>query len=83
MLARLLDATLVVPHLVTHSHWNDDSTFGDIYSMNTFKKRLEGIVRVANEIPNDLTPLRVNPPYHSSASRAAEAAPSCDTTRIF
>ncbi|XP_078434985.1 O-fucosyltransferase family protein isoform X2 [Wolffia australiana] len=51
--ARILNATLVVPELDRKSFWRDSSSFGDIFDELHFIQSLEGDVRVIKELPKD------------------------------
>ncbi|XP_024517497.1 O-fucosyltransferase 39 isoform X1 [Selaginella moellendorffii] len=49
--ARLLNATLVIPYFKHHPFWNDPSQFEDIYDLNHFMSTLKGDVKIVTELP--------------------------------
>ncbi|KAJ7524809.1 hypothetical protein O6H91_17G023100 [Diphasiastrum complanatum] len=51
VVARLLNATLVVPDLDHHSYWKDSSNFSDIFDVNWFIKILAPDVVVIKQLP--------------------------------
>lgn len=55
--ARLLNATLVLPAFLYSSVWMDDSQFGDIYDADFFVDYLAPDVRIVRELPLDLRSL--------------------------
>ncbi|KAL5206068.1 hypothetical protein ABZP36_034277 [Zizania latifolia] len=52
--ARLVNATLVIPQLDKRSFWQDTSTFKDIFNEPRFIKALEGDVGIASDLPQSL-----------------------------
>uniref|UniRef100_A0A0E0J7L6 O-fucosyltransferase family protein n=1 Tax=Oryza nivara TaxID=4536 RepID=A0A0E0J7L6_ORYNI len=52
--ARLVNATLVIPQLDKRSFWQDTSTFKDIFNEPRFIKALEGDVSIVNDLPQSL-----------------------------
>ncbi|KAJ4766378.1 O-fucosyltransferase family protein [Rhynchospora pubera] len=52
--ARLMNATLVVPQLDKRSFWQDTSTFEDIFDEAYFIETLKGDIRVVKELPKEL-----------------------------
>lgn len=52
--ARLLNATLVIPHLDKRSFWHDSSTFSDVFDEDNFIKSLENDVSVVKKLPKEL-----------------------------
>uniref|UniRef100_A0A7N0TWL3 O-fucosyltransferase family protein n=1 Tax=Kalanchoe fedtschenkoi TaxID=63787 RepID=A0A7N0TWL3_KALFE len=52
--ARIMNATLVIPQLDRRSFWQDSSTFSDIFDEAHFIKSLERDIRVVKELPKDL-----------------------------
>ncbi|XP_024400936.1 O-fucosyltransferase 8 isoform X1 [Physcomitrium patens] len=55
--ARLLNATLVLPTFLFNSVWRDSSQFGDIYEENYFIDYLKDDVRIVKELPPELKAL--------------------------
>ncbi|CAL5410602.1 unnamed protein product [Camellia sinensis] len=55
--ARLLNATLVVPHLLYSSVWRDLSQFGDIYQEEHFINYLKPDIRIVKKLPLELRSL--------------------------
>ncbi|PKI42256.1 hypothetical protein CRG98_037372 [Punica granatum] len=49
--ARIMNATLIIPQLDRRSFWKDSSSFADIFDEAHFIKSLEGDVRVMKELP--------------------------------
>ncbi|KAK5831514.1 O-fucosyltransferase 2-like isoform X1 [Gossypium arboreum] len=57
VLARLLNAALVVPKFMYSSVWKDVSQFGDIYQEEHFIKYLAPDIRIVKELPEELKSL--------------------------
>ncbi|KAJ0017574.1 hypothetical protein Pint_09797 [Pistacia integerrima] len=57
VLARLLNATLVVPRFMYSSVWRDVSQFSDIYQEEYFINYLTPDIRIVKELPNELQSL--------------------------
>ncbi|KAL8461523.1 hypothetical protein ACS0TY_032852 [Phlomoides rotata] len=55
--ARLLNATLVLPRFMFSSVWRDTSQFGDIYQEGFFISYLKPDIRVVRELPMELQSL--------------------------
>ncbi|XVF11559.1 hypothetical protein REPUB_Repub08aG0038100 [Reevesia pubescens] len=54
VIARILEAALVVPILEVNMIWEDESEFSDIYDVEHFKKTLKADVRVVSSLPSTL-----------------------------
>eukprot|EP00850_Spirogloea_muscicola_P018543 SM000171S03232 [mRNA] locus=s171:164523:172250:+ [translate_table: standard] len=52
--ARLLNATLLLPELDTNPVWQDSSSFEDIFDVDHFIQTLKQDVRVVRELPEEL-----------------------------
>ncbi|XP_057866150.1 O-fucosyltransferase 38 isoform X2 [Cryptomeria japonica] len=52
--ARIMNATLVIPKLDKRSYWHDSSIFSDIFDQEHFIKTLEGDVKIIKELPKEL-----------------------------
>ncbi|PQM33166.1 uncharacterized protein Pyn_16834 [Prunus yedoensis var. nudiflora] len=52
VLARILEAALVVPTLQVNLIWGDESEFSDIFDVGHFKKTLQADVRVVSSLPS-------------------------------
>ncbi|XP_059624457.1 O-fucosyltransferase 38 isoform X2 [Cornus florida] len=52
--ARIMNATLVIPQLDKRSFWQDSSAFSDIFDEHHFISTLEGDVKVISELPKEL-----------------------------
>ncbi|EPS58265.1 hypothetical protein M569_16550, partial [Genlisea aurea] len=50
-IARILNATLVIPTLDKHSFWQDTSTFSDVFDENHFINSLVNDVKVIKKLP--------------------------------
>ncbi|XP_057861158.1 O-fucosyltransferase 13 isoform X2 [Cryptomeria japonica] len=62
-IARLLNATLVLPDFEAASYWNDTSGFADIFDVDYFIQRTKDFVHVVKELPKELAskkPVRVD-----------------------
>ncbi|CAL9757095.1 unnamed protein product [Musa acuminata subsp. burmannicoides] len=63
VVARILNATLVVPELDHHSFWKDDSDFADIFDVDWFINSLSKDVTVVKRIPDKVMRSMEKPPY--------------------
>jgi hypothetical protein len=52
--ARLINATLVVPELDKRSFWQDSSNFSDIFNVGHFIESLKGDVPIVKRLPKAL-----------------------------
>ncbi|XP_010093500.2 O-fucosyltransferase 19 [Morus notabilis] len=62
--AKLMNATLILPSLDHTSYWNDFSGFKDIFDWKNFIEVLKGDIRIEESLPLELqsvTPFRLNP----------------------
>ncbi|XP_010553452.1 PREDICTED: uncharacterized protein At1g04910 [Tarenaya hassleriana] len=57
VVARLLNATLVIPKFMFSDVWTDASQFGDIYQEEHFIKYLSPDIRVVKQLPKELQSL--------------------------
>ncbi|XP_072953353.1 O-fucosyltransferase 24-like [Typha angustifolia] len=51
VVARIIDAVLVVPVLQVNQVWGDESEFGDIFDVGHFKEKLRDDVKVVTSLP--------------------------------
>ncbi|XP_019058298.1 PREDICTED: uncharacterized protein At1g04910 [Tarenaya hassleriana] len=63
VVARILNATLVVPELDHHSFWKDDSDFADIFDVNWFISSLSKDVTIVKRVPDKIMRSMEKPPY--------------------
>ncbi|XP_015871306.1 O-fucosyltransferase 13 isoform X2 [Ziziphus jujuba] len=62
-IARLLNATLVLPKFEVAAYWNESSGFTDVFDVDYFIQQLNGFIEVAIELPPEIAskqPYRVN-----------------------
>ncbi|KAG8379422.1 hypothetical protein BUALT_Bualt07G0086800 [Buddleja alternifolia] len=52
VIARILEAALVVPVLQVNRIWGDESEFSDIFDLEHFKKTLQADVRIVSSLPS-------------------------------
>ncbi|XP_038685796.1 O-fucosyltransferase 37 [Tripterygium wilfordii] len=52
VIARILEAALVVPVLQVNLIWGDESEFGEIFDVEQFKRTLQADVRVVSSLPS-------------------------------
>ncbi|KAK8621920.1 hypothetical protein V6N13_097548 [Hibiscus sabdariffa] len=63
VVARILNATLVVPELDHNSYWKDDSDFVDIFDVNWFISYLAKDVTIVKRVPDKFMRSMEKPPY--------------------
>lgn len=83
--ARLLNATLVIPKFLYSSVWKDSSQFGDIYQEKFFIDYLEDDVTIVKELPVELRSLNLEVigSFVSDMDVMKESKPSFYTTHIL
>ncbi|KAL2653477.1 hypothetical protein R1flu_021605 [Riccia fluitans] len=54
-IAKMLNATLVVPHFDMNPVWRDPSMFADIFDLDHFLDSLKNEVRIVKELPEELS----------------------------
>ncbi|KAK3039488.1 hypothetical protein RJ639_028070 [Escallonia herrerae] len=72
VVARILNATLVVPELDHHSFWKDDSDFVNIFDVNWFITSLAKDVTVVKRVPEKVMRSMEKPPYTMRVPRKSE-----------
>ncbi|GAB2274179.1 O-fucosyltransferase 29 [Dionaea muscipula] len=63
VVARILNATLVVPELDHHSFWKDESDFKDIFDVDWFISSLAKDVTIVKRVPDKYMRSLEKPPY--------------------
>lgn len=63
VVARILNATLVVPELDHHSFWKDDSDFVNIFDVDWFISSLAKDVTIVKRVPDKVMRSMEKPPY--------------------
>ncbi|KAK7847728.1 o-fucosyltransferase 29 [Quercus suber] len=63
IVARILNATLVVPELDHHSYWKDDSDFINIFNVDWFISTLAKDVTIVRRVPDKVMRSMEKPPY--------------------
>nr|XP_043615195.1 O-fucosyltransferase 13 isoform X1 [Erigeron canadensis] len=61
--ARLLNATLVLPKFEVAAYWNESSGFADVFDVDYFIQQLKGFIDVVKELPAEIAsrePVRVD-----------------------
>ncbi|GLT71716.1 hypothetical protein SLA2020_437140 [Shorea laevis] len=53
-IARLLNATLVLPKFEVAAYWNESSGFADVFDVNYFIQQMNGFVKVVRELPPEI-----------------------------
>lgn len=62
-IARLLNATLVLPKFEVAAYWNESSGFADVFDVDYFIQQLTGFVKVVKQLPSEIAskqPFRVD-----------------------
>ncbi|KAL8196186.1 hypothetical protein R6Q57_025186 [Mikania cordata] len=72
VVARILNATLVIPELDHHSYWKDDSDFADIFDVDWFISFLTKDVPVVKRVPEKFMRSLEKPPYMMRVPRKSE-----------
>ncbi|XP_038904880.1 O-fucosyltransferase 29 [Benincasa hispida] len=70
--ARILNATLVVPELDHHSYWKDDSDFVNIFDVGWFISSLSKDVTIVKRVPDKVMRAMEKPPYTMRVPRKSE-----------
>ncbi|XP_074264778.1 O-fucosyltransferase 29-like [Silene latifolia] len=63
VVARILNATLVVPSLDHNSYWKDESDFADIFDVDWFIHSLAKDVKIVKRVPDKVMRSMEKPPY--------------------
>lgn len=72
VVARILNATLVIPELDHHSYWKDDSDFANIFDVDWFISFLAKDVPVVKRVPDKYMRSLEKPPYTMRVPRKSE-----------
>ncbi|CAI9291317.1 unnamed protein product [Lactuca saligna] len=72
VVARILNATLVIPELDHHSYWKDDSDFANIFDVDWFISFLANDVPVVKRVPDKYMRSLEKPPYTMRVPRKSE-----------
>ncbi|KAL2548057.1 O-fucosyltransferase family protein [Forsythia ovata] len=72
VVARILNATLVVPELDHHSYWKDESDFFDIFDVHWFISYLAKDVPIVKKVPEKVMRSMEKPPYTMRVPRKSE-----------
>ncbi|XP_061368275.1 O-fucosyltransferase 29-like [Gastrolobium bilobum] len=72
VVARILNATLVVPELDHHSYWKDDSDFINIFDVDWFISYLAKDVTIVKRVPNKVMRSMEKPPYTMRVPRKSD-----------
>ncbi|XP_039060218.1 O-fucosyltransferase 13-like [Hibiscus syriacus] len=65
-IARLLNATLVLPKFEVAAYWNESSGFADVFDVDYFIKKMNGFVKVVKELPPEIS---LKEPYRVDCSK--------------
>ncbi|XP_040987295.1 O-fucosyltransferase 29-like [Juglans microcarpa x Juglans regia] len=69
VVARILNATLVVPELDHHSYWKDNSDFINIFDVDWFISSLAKDVTIVKRVPDKVMRSMEKPPYSMRVPR--------------
>ncbi|XP_076928413.1 O-fucosyltransferase 29-like [Bidens hawaiensis] len=72
VVARILNATLVIPELDHHSYWKDNSDFGNIFDVDWFISNLAKDVPIVKRVPDKFMRSLEKPPYTMRVPRKSE-----------
>ncbi|KAM0007481.1 putative GDP-fucose protein O-fucosyltransferase [Helianthus debilis subsp. tardiflorus] len=72
VVARILNATLVIPELDHHSYWKDNSDFANIFDVDWFISFLAKDVPVVKRVPDKFMRSLEKPPYTMRVPRKSE-----------
>ncbi|KAI4370008.1 hypothetical protein MLD38_018396 [Melastoma candidum] len=72
VVARILNATLVVPELDHHSFWKDDSDFANVFDVDWFIHSLSKDVTIVRRVPDKVMRSMDKPPYTMRVPRKSE-----------
>ncbi|KAK6915024.1 GDP-fucose protein O-fucosyltransferase [Dillenia turbinata] len=53
-IARLLNATLVLPKFEVAAYWNESSGFADVFDVDYFIHQLHGFIKVIKDLPSEI-----------------------------
>ncbi|KAG7998013.1 hypothetical protein I3843_01G237100 [Carya illinoinensis] len=53
-IARLLNATLVLPKFEVAAYWNESSGFADVFDVEYFIHQMNGFIKVVKELPSEI-----------------------------
>ncbi|XP_072989675.1 O-fucosyltransferase 13 isoform X2 [Typha latifolia] len=62
-IARLLNATMVLPKFEVAAYWNESSDFADVFDVDYFIEKMKGFVEIVKELPEEISsrePFRVD-----------------------
>ncbi|PIN13602.1 hypothetical protein CDL12_13779 [Handroanthus impetiginosus] len=72
VVARILNATLVVPELDHHSYWRDESDFVNIFDVDWFISYLAKDIPIVKRVPEKVMRSMDKPPYTMRVPRKSE-----------
>lgn len=65
-IARLLNATLVLPKFEVAAYWNESSGFADVFDVDYFIQHMKGFINVVKDLPAELVSKE---PFHVDCSK--------------